>query len=124
MNILKRILNFIKGDILQVAGTAVQVAIAAYNNPFISLIKVILQEVFRTEASSTSKGKEKAVETMQGIAMRLPDIIEAFAATGKGIVNGELFARGMEKIMEGAVDILNASGNGAKPENGNGNGST
>jgi hypothetical protein len=60
----------------------------------------------------------------------MPDIIDAFSVTGKSIVNAELFVRGVEQIMQGVVDILNASGVGAKPEAGAklepaaGNGST
>ncbi len=89
---------------------------SAYNPLLGLLVTKISAAVLGSEAIGGPKtGPLKWDIATLAMQAGLGEIDHAFAAAGKPVKNPELFATGIGRIQQGIVDILNATGEGAKP---------
>lgn len=102
--------------VLRIGASTVPDVVAAYNPPLGVLLRSVLSSVAITESqASATSGLTKKELALLGVQAGIPALEIAFSSAGKPIVNPELFASGIEKIQDGVVDILNATGDLAKP---------
>lgn len=101
--------------VLKLGGNTVGTVIDAYNPALGALYKSVLASVVQTEAvMGPGNGARKKELALVGVQIAMPAIQALFQAGGKSIVNPALFAAGVEKIQDGVVDIMNATGSLAK----------
>ncbi len=108
------IVNLLKRGLRIGAQLAPDIA-AAYNPLLGVLVSKISAAVLASEAIGGPKqGPLKWDIATTAVQFALPEIEHAFSAAGKPVRNPELFAAGLAKIQDGIVDIMNATGEGAK----------
>lgn len=111
---MKTIVSLLK-RVLMLGSKAVPSLVDAYSPVLGSLFTSLLQNIFFAEAKLGAKTgpdkKELALMIAQGA---MPAVQVMLNAAGKPIKNPALFAEGVEKIQDGLVDLLNATGDGAK----------
>ena len=101
--------------VLMIGAQALPVVAATYSPALGTLVETVLHAVLVTEATpGAGKGVDKKAFALNAVQVAMPGIQYAFTAAGKPIVNAELFAAGVEKIQDGIVDILNATGETTK----------
>ena len=110
MGFLKKIFGFLNRErfVVNVAVGAVEMA-----NPAIGvLVRKVVQHVFAAEAKfGPGTGKQKKRYVVKAVEQDLPAflaVIEKFAK--REIYDEKLLARGISKIIDGVVDVLNATG--------------
>ena len=104
-----KIVSFLK-RVLMVAGTAVLPAMAQVSPSLTGLLGIIVQSVLTAEATTGPKnGEEKMNSVLTTMELVAPISIQMMErATGKDLADDELYVRGVKKLIEGIVDILNA----------------
>lgn len=106
-------MNFVKvlKKVLRIGLQTAPVIVAAYNPPLGALISTVLSSVVYVEADQgAGNGPRKKELAMMGVQAAMPAIMAMLHEAGKNVKNPMLFASGTEKIMEGVVDIMNATG--------------
>lgn len=112
---MKNALLWIAKKILFIGTQSVSEIVTAYCPPLGLLLQSVVSSVVVTEGSSPkAPGVTKKELALLAVQAAIPGIQAAFTAANKPIVNPSLFADGIEKIQEGVVDILNATGDLAK----------
>lgn len=97
--------------VLKLGGYTVGAVIEVYNPALGALYESIFNSVVQTEAlMGPGGGARKKEFALAGLQIGMPAIQYLFNQAGKPITNPALFAAGVEKIQDGIVDILNATG--------------
>ncbi len=104
-----RIISILK-RVLTIAGKEVVPMIATTSPVLSGLLEVVVQSVFNAEATlGPKRGEEKMVNVLSVMEMVAPMSIKMIeTTTGKDLVDDELFTRGIKKLVEAVVDILNS----------------
>lgn len=105
LDLLKRALKIGAQPLTQVA--------SAYSPILGMLVNTVFTAVLNAETTG-KKGDEKREIAALSVQVAGPLIAEAFARSGKGIKNTELFSEGALQIQEGIVKILNSTGENTK----------
>lgn len=103
---------WIAKKVLTIGGQTISEIATTYSPPLGLLLKSVLSGVLVTEGSSGNiPGSTKKELALLALQSSMPIVQDMFEATGKPIHNPALFAEGVEKVQDGLVDILNATGN-------------
>lgn len=100
--------------ILMIGEKPIEAVATAYNPAIGGLITLVLNSVLHAEASGGS-GPEKREFAALSVQAAGSLVQSLFAAQNKAIKNYQLFSSGVDKLMEGVVDILNSTGDNTKP---------
>ncbi len=102
-------INLLK-KIGMIAGKAAPDILTAINPAMGALLQTLLNAVVQAESQSgPGNGPRKKQEVLSALQVAAPLLLKVVeGATGKDLADDEKFASGIDKMVDGLVDLLNA----------------